>query len=792
MKITNTCTDCGYHRRLRLLPASIAAALFAIAVTTGEPVEAASSRTARVARPTVEGVDPAQILLPTQGAVSSAQAVKAAPAGSRIYSVSLKQLGAAYPLKLRGVQGSGGVPFSVRADEVVVGAKLKLRYAYSPALLPDISHINVRVNQEIAVTLPVPKDKSGVDLEQDIELPTRLITDFNRLDLELIGHYTLDCEDPQNTSLWASISNLSTIELTVAPVALPDDLALLPGPMFDRRDVRPLLMPFVFMSSPVPTTLEAAGNVASWFGALASYRGARFPSAVGTLPAKGSAVVFTVGPNAGIPGVELPGLAGPTLAMVTNPNDPTGKLLVVSGRDAAELKIAASALTLGSSTLSGRVATVGELREINPRKPYDAPNWLPSDRAVRFGELADKSALTVSGYAPDLVRINFRTAPDLFAWRQKGVAVDLRYRYTPRPSSDKSTLNLDISGQFLRSYPLRAINHDAPGVIEKLLPSPEDGTIMAREQLSIPMSLIAAQSQLQFHFYYDYIKQGYCKDVILDNVRGAIDPDSTIDASGFSHFLAMPDLAAFSNTGFPFTRMADLSQTAVVLADKAEAVEWTTFLDVMGLMGRSTGYPATGVSVLHENQVDNAKDKDLIVVSLGANQPLVKRWEKLIPSTAGPTVRRFQLSDLTGKVVDFWDGQHRQVPVNRRDELQFSGSGPQAAISGFESPVASGRSVVLISADQPEALEDAVNALLDVDLVKLVQGSTVVVRGQQVTSLAAEQTYHSGNLNPITWVQWFLSRHPILMVLAGVLGAALLALVMYVILRSRSRRRLND
>jgi hypothetical protein len=323
---------------------------------------------------------------------------------------------------------------------------------------------------------------------------------------------------------------------------------------------------------------------------------------------------------------------GPTLAVVTNPNDPMSKLLVVMGCDAAELRTAASALAVGGPALSGRMATVTGLKELEARKPYDAPAWLRSDRPVRFGEIADQRALNVSGYTPDTVRINFRAPPDLFAWRDKGIPVDLRYRYTPRPTPDKSTLNINVNDQYLRAYPLRAASHAAPSVIDALLPTPDDGMVMARERVRVPLSTLPAQSQLQFHYYYDYVKQGFCKDVMLDNVRGAIDADSTIDISGFSHFLAMPDLAAFGNSGFPFTRMADLSQTAVVMPDKGDLPEWSAYLNLMGLMGRSSGYPVTGVQVTPASLVEKVSDKDLLVISSGADQPLLQRWERDLPA----------------------------------------------------------------------------------------------------------------------------------------------------------------
>ncbi len=783
------------HMARKALPSAVAFAVLLLGTAGGDPAQAASRaerERAREARAKERAAVPAAAAA-TAGAVSvQPTPITAAPppAGSRTYTVSFKQLGANFPLQLRGIQGSGGVPFSVRADEVVVGARLKLHYAHSPALLPDLSHINVRVNQEVAATIAVPKERAGTDLTADIEIPTRLITDFNRIDLELIGHYTLECEDPAHTSLWTNISNQSALELTVTPLALPDDLALLPGPLFDRRDVRPLRLPFVFPAAPDPATLEAAGTVASWFGSLAGYRGAKFPTAGSALPEKGSAVVFVVG-SGGVPGVELPAPAGPTLAMVTHPADPMSKLLVVMGRDAAELRTAARALVIGGPALSGRVATIGALKELEPREPYDAPAWLRGDRPVKFGELADQRTLNVSGYTPDLVRINFRVPPDLFGWREKGIPVDLRYRYTPRPTPDKSTLNVNVNEQFLRAYPLKSAKHTSPGIVDALLPAAEDGTVMAREKLRVPMFMLPSQSQLQFYYYYDYVKQGFCKDVLLDNVKGAIDADSTIDISGFPHFLAMPDLAAFGNSGFPFTRMADLSESAVVLADNSTVADWSAYLDLMGLMGRSTGYPATRVTVLPASQVDKASSKDLLVIGTGGNQPLVQKWQGSLPAGVTPESRRFALSDLAGRVLDWWDWNHRERPVERRDEMVFSGGSPQAVITGFESPLSGGRSVVLVSADRAEALDGAVNALLDQDLVKHVQGSAVTIRGQQVTSLVAEQTYHVGRLNPITWLQWFLSRNPLVLVLVGLASAGLLAVVMYLLLRARARNRLQ-
>lgn len=717
-------------------------------------------------------------------------ATSAVPGGSRTYQLSLKQLGALYPLALRGVDGTGGVPFSIRSDEVITAAKLKLSYAYSPALIPELSHIKVLVNDEVAATLPVPADQGGTNLTRDINIPPRLITEFNRLNLQLIGHYTMECEDPAHSSLWANVSNNSVLELTVSPIALENDLALLPQPFFDRRDVRRLNLPFVFAATPDNGMLEASGILASWFGAMAGYRGATFPSSVSQIPERGNAVVMVTG-GSRLNGVSVPQVSGPTLSVVTNPNDPNGKLLLVMGRDAKELKIAATTLSVGAPVLSGQTATISELTDLKRRVAYDAPKWLRSDRPVRFGELAEAQALDVSGYSPDLIRLNLRVPPDLFAWKDKTIPVDVKYRYTPRPNIDKSTLNVNVNEQFLTSWPLLPnIRSDAAidRLLSKALP---DGTVPARERLEIPLFKLPAQTQLQFHYYYDWMKQGACKDVILDNVRGAIEPDSTIDISGFSHFIAMPDLAAFSNAGFPFTRMADLSETAVVMPDSPAAVDYSVYLTLMGRMGDASGYPATGVSVTQAALVENMSNKDLLVLGSSASQPLLSRWASSMPVALDGSTKRFQVGDLLARVNNWWDSMLGNNERPARSQIAFNSNGTDAAITGFESPLSGGRSVVVISSSRAAGMTDAIDALLNPELVNRIQGSLAVIRGKQVDSLVSEPSYYVGSLNPLVYAQWFLSRHPLLLNLLGFGSAILFAIVLFLSLRARARRRLT-
>ena len=719
--------------------------------------------------------------------VVTAGAPAASPAAGAVREFNLTQLGIDYAVQLRGISGTVGIPFNVRADELVTAASFKLNYAYSPSLIPELSHLKVTVNDVLVATLAVNRADAGKPQTADIPIDRRLITEFNRINVELIGHYTRECEDPAHTSLWARIDATSTLKLTVAPLKLTNDLATLPQPFFDRRDVRRARIPFVFGAPAAGPVLEAAGVLSSWFGSLADYRGATFPVSSGELP-NGHAVVF-VTPESNIPGLTLPAIQGPALAVVDNPQDVSGKLLLVMGRNPADLRTAAAALALNSKAFAGAQAAVTAFQEPPARKPYDAPRWIPSDRALQLGELTTAADLSVTGYNPDVVRVNLQLPPDLFTWRSRGIPLDLQYRYTPRVRPDQSTLNVNVNDNFIGGLPLRSANPAGDRwwnpLAVKLMP---DGTLAEHKEIILPPLAMGARSQLRLHYYFEPVG-GRCVPQ-LDNVRGSIDPTSKIDVSGFPHFIAMPELAAYANGGFPFSRMADLSDTAVILPDQPDNNDTETYLGLLGQIGRSTGYPALRVKVGRSGDAAQWADKDLLVIGNLQSQPLFTQWADKMPLKRNGNSPELKLNSWIDNAVDFVIGARTREDLPGAMQIAVSDDGRDAVLAGFESPLRSGRSVIaaITTAGSKEAL---LNALMTPDLLKSVQGSMAIVRDTQVNSVLGGDTYYVGRLPPIAWVQWNLSRSPLLLGALVIVLALLGAAVSYAGLQLRARRRLS-
>lgn len=291
---------------------------------------------------------------------------------------------------------------------------------------------------------------------------------------------------------------------------------------------------------------------------------------------------------------------------------------------------------------------------------------------------------------------------------------------------------------------------------------------------------------------YDYIKQGECRDIIIDNMRGTIEADSTLDLSGYEHFIAMPNLGVFQSSGFPFTRMADLSETAVVMPANAGVEEISLYLDVMGRFGDSTGLPASAVSVTQGDHDEPLEGKDLLVLASGSNQPLLQRWADRLPaSLTGQS--SFEMSDLVHRMRTWVGSDTRANQRQARSSLALATGGAGAFLTGFESPLDSGRSVVVIAAASPDKLVDISSALRGgEDYEESIQGSLAVINGKRISSLVADEQYYVGELGWLRYLQWLLAHNLFWMLLLTAVAVSLASLLLFFTLRARANARLKD
>jgi hypothetical protein len=238
-------------------------------------------------------------------------------------------------------------------------------------------------------------------------------------------------------------------------------------------------------------------------------------------------------PNAMPDGLRIDKIEGASVRVMPNPANPARKLLVLAGRNPEELQLAANALVMGKAAMAGASTGVQAVDLGKPRQPYDAPAWAPVDRPVLFKELVtDPQQLQVAGASPDAIRVNLRVPADLFGWNDRSVPLSIKYRYTAPSTYNDSVLSVDINDQLVRSYRLKPLTTQGD---ENLVSVPllSGGSVSASSDILIPAFRVGSNNQMQFRFSMDSQKTGLCASTATNVARAAVDPDSSIDFSGF-------------------------------------------------------------------------------------------------------------------------------------------------------------------------------------------------------------------------------------------------------------------
>lgn len=653
-------------------------------------------------------------------------------------------------LHLEGAAAETGIVFTTRQDDAFVAARISLVFSYSNAVARDDGVLQVFLNNEPIGSVTLGK-ASGPKARAEFTFTPALLSTDNRLSFRfaLKGQGAKVCTLDRNRTVWVNIEPATFIYLSTTRLPIADDLASLPRPFADPKDPLPLNLPFVLPPDPEPGVLQAAGMVAGYFGLVAGDKGATFPVQYTGLPA-GSAVVL-VADGKYPPGVAaIPG-EGPRVAVVANPSQVDSKLLLVIGDNAEQLQAAAGTLATSTSRLSGGWSAANEPLP-PPRRPYDAPKWIPSDRPVRLGELPGGSAVNGRRLL-DTPSVSFRTAPDLFFGALSGGKMYVHIRRADDSWVDpgNSRVFVDLNQRTVGEIPLEPKLKVLSRLKEWLFPGNAEDRV---SQVLLPGFQLASQNQLDFLFELRAKTDADCE--MLDwSERTGIDPDSTIDLSRVAHFAAFPNLALFANAGFPFTRYADLSTTAFVMPTTASPPEVQTFLNLLGMMADATGVPPTRYQVVDAAKVEQVADRDLIVIGLPSNQPLLEQWEAHNSVHITPT----KVTAAPG--LSFLE---RQLQPTDPRAPYYRGAAPELAkanlgkpygyLSSFWSPLNDNRLVVMVGGTQPAALVDLSDHLGNPEKATNVQGDFYYLSGSKGEFYTSGIRKFVGGL-PIWWrIQW--------------------------------------
>ena len=550
---------------------------------------------------------------------------------------------------------------------------------------------------------------------------------------------------------------------------------LLPPPFYDPATALHPLVPIVFLSPPTPQAMRAAGIIASWFGVLTEEHAVRFPVLLGTIPS-GNAIVIAEKAGEIPASLGLTQVSGPTLALRTNPSDPNSKLLLVTGSDTDEMVKAAIWLTLDRNLLQGGKVSIDDLRMPGPRQPDDAPRWLSTERDTGIGEIAQTGDLQSDGSGP--VSVTLHLPPDLYFGQTQNLAFHLSYRYNGESLEDQSAMQVWMNGTFIGSAPMPHINKTSQ---------------VLQTVLAVPVSSLRPfRNTLTLRFAFQQAKQAEGDQTQPANLEGAVLRDSYLEMAGTPHWAVLPDLELFANAGYPFTRMADLAETSVVLPTQPTIGELEVFLGMMGHFGAQTGYPVLNVRVTDAAGMSRDGRKDTLVLGSVDDQPALQMLNSVLP--VGVDESGLHIHDTKG----FFHGAEnawwrvRSSDHVQTGELETVGNLPDALIEGAEWPRGSQRSVVVVLLRDPAAAENFLESFAQNSQTFAISQSVSVLRGASFSSYRiGDEVYRVGQISLPARAGIMLAEFPWMMVLLAAIFCFLMATLLWAMLRRRARARLQ-
>ncbi|PIF23854.1 cellulose biosynthesis cyclic di-GMP-binding regulatory protein BcsB [Candidatus Pantoea floridensis] len=703
--------------------------------------------------------------------------------------VSVAQMGQPKGITLTGGQLQSGIVFTLPTDEVITSARLNLSLRVSAALAARNTSLQLMLNGQPLGTLPLGSSDSDIS-DYQLDIPAAMVVSSNNLSFKINDADKLLCEKESAQQYQVSILPKTTLSLEGQQLNIGTSLRNFPRPFIDAQRMTPASVSFGFATNVAPDSISAAALVASWMGIQSDYRGIRFPVVRGDLPEHNGILVGHPGDKIGT--VTLPASNGPLLQVTDNPNNPVYKLLLVVGANDDQLRQAANRLTTQPLTTDGNSLNV-QPQPIGVRKPYDAPRWINTTRPVRLSELLRKDqSLTTTGIWHDALSVNFRAAPDLFLWDGDTIPVNLHYRFPSESWIDESNsfLNVMINGTFLRNLTVNKV-----GLLESAWHRLGGDARQEHYTLKLEPYLIYGDNQLALYFNIKPKADAPCGVLLNNNIKSRIEEDSWIDLSHTRHFTMLPNLSYFVGASFPFSRLADFSQTTLLLPEQPSDAEIATLLDMASRAGNATGVPLLQNQVLFGlpnggTNLTRLQHSDVLAVSTTQNNDFNQRMLANTPfDTSGNTLgvkEPTSWEKVRGWLTGDWYRQ--QLDADR----YFSSNEAWRGFVSYRSPWNRDRLVVMTVATSDQQLlrlhEDLNSARINAG----IRGDTAIITDENgIRSFRVGPQFPSGEMPWYMMVVWYANQHSVLMALAALLLSALVGSGAWVMLKRHAWRRLN-
>nr|WP_298097443.1 cellulose biosynthesis cyclic di-GMP-binding regulatory protein BcsB [uncultured Shinella sp.] len=552
----------------------------------------------------------------------------------------------AISLLLEGEAASRSFPVYLTPQQAAAATSISLGYSNAVVVAPEVSSLTVIVNDVTVGEMPVQSPEGTKDMRFD--LPAGLLRPgVNRVTFNAVQRHRTDCTIRSTYDLWTSLDPARTY-LTVprdtsGRLLTTDDIAGIGvGP--DGRTTFTMVVPE--MGQPVAT--NALMRLSQGLALMAKMPNQTF-NVVDTLPAKGGAgeLQVVVGTAADLAPL-LPSLpaSARSSAVATFIDVPSGdrKVFVVSGPDWPSIEGAVEGMV---SPIDRPLGVTREALSVRQRNAAEMP-LLTGETTLKLASLGVRTA----EFSGRRLRTSFDVGiPSDFyagAYGEATLLLDAAYSAEVEPGSHvdiyvngniASTVPItNRNGGIFRHLPIRVtMRHFRPGPnhidIETVL-------MTAADKVCAPGSSASEEP------------------------RFALFDTSEFRMPRFARIAQLPNLAALSGTGFPYSRAVD---PIALYLDRLDTDTLSTSATFLGKMAVSSG---RAVQVRPESSALAIGERDAILFgTISQLPPLVlgqthieaesaSSWGGAVDDGAGPGATQDALNEWQSRVRGgSWRGQ---------------------------------------------------------------------------------------------------------------------------------------
>ena len=679
-----------------------------------------------------------------------------------VKSVDLKCLTADYTIPIP-------IPERWKVNKVT----LSFDYVNSTGLLAGKSRMMIRINNYPVSQINL--NPLAPDGSVKLSMPSsRFVSGYNNLTFAVSQHYTTECEYPCAADLWTTIKlDQASLEIDYSLKPVPAKISSISDFLFD-----PKLLPMGEVNLVLENTnqdiVSVAGIVASGIAKRFDYKKVIFSTSSDVKPGYDNILVGSKGflqKFLQSKGLQPPQVPGPLLKIMHLPApgtgrapaalDPSHALIIVSGVDSDQLKLAAETLAIISSSFPNddeMIVTEFRLPEI---PMYGGKLVVTPEKKYTFKTL-NFNTHTFKGINSNHRQLVFRLPADLRIKPNLYVDLSLFYSFGAAIRSD-SVLNISLNDTKVRAIQLDNIKGDA----------------IEGYKIRIPTFMFKpGDNVFNFEAILTPTNGNVCENPQTENLFLTIFSNSTMQFPEMPHFTELPNLELFMLNGFPFTRWPDGHGTTVFLTRK-DANTIGAALNLIGMITQKNGYPLFEVKFTY----DDPKKFDGELIIVGDIPSIPEKYKDKAP------LKLAKETTVPYPIMRSWNDEKTLAYSSQITSFK-TGKG---ALMEFHSPYTEGRTVLLLTAPTTNDMMIMGDAITDSVVQASSSGDLVLVDLIQpeykVASIAVGKKYLSGKSGNVSTFDRYLYVYPWFYYLLAVFLTISLSFLVFVLLKKYRKKR---